>query len=205
MHSLDIPQLDPDPVTQFATWHTDWAATGPADASAMVLATVDAEGQPWQRTVLLKHVDAAGFVFFTNRESNKGVHLAENSRAALHFLWLPASASGVARQVQVQGRVEITAAAEDDRYFASRPRESQLGAWASRQSRPLESRDTLLDRFVAAEHQYAGADVPRPPHWGGYRVVPERIEFWQGGAHRLHDRFVYLRLDEHWHISRLNP
>lgn len=205
MTSLDIPQLDTDPLRQFSAWHAQWTATGPTDASAMVLATVDDEGQPWVRTVLLKICDARGFVFFTNRESNKGEHLDANARAALHFLWLPSTAGGVARQVQVQGVVERTTTAEDETYFASRPRESQLGAWASQQSRPLDSRDVLLERFVAAEHQYAGSNVPRPPHWGGYRVVPERMEFWQGGAHRLHDRFVYQRMDEHWIISRLNP
>lgn len=205
MTALDIPHLDSNPILQFASWHAQWAATGPADASAMVLATVDAQGQPWQRTVLLKICDERGFAFFTNRESNKGEQLSGNARAALHFLWLPTTADGVARQVQVQGTVARTHAAEDDTYFASRPRESQLGAWASQQSRPLDSRDTLLDRFVAAEHQYAGSDVPRPPHWGGYRLVPERMEFWQGGAHRLHDRFVYQRIDEHWILNRLNP
>lgn len=205
MTSLDITQLDSNPLRQFASWHAQWAASAPPDANAMVLATVDANGQPWARTVLLKICDERGFVFFTNRESNKGEQLAASARAALHFLWLPATAAGVARQVQVQGVVERTATAEDDAYFASRPRESQLGAWASQQSRPLDSRDTLLDRFVAAEMKFAGGDVPRPPHWGGYRLLPERIEFWQGGAHRLHDRFVYQRLDEHWVVNRLNP
>jgi pyridoxamine 5'-phosphate oxidase len=205
MTSLAITQLDSDPSRQFADWHRQWAASAPPDANAMVLATVDANGQPWVRTVLLKACDERGFVFFTNRESNKGEQLAANTRAALHFLWLPASSGGIARQVQVQGVVERTGTYEDDAYFASRPRESQLGAWASQQSRPLDSRETLLDRFVAAEMKYAGGAVPRPSYWGGYRLVPERIEFWQGGAHRLHDRFVYQRLDEHWVVSRLNP
>lgn len=205
MISLDIPQLDTDPFRQFSRWHEAWAATGPADASAMLLATVDAHGQPWARTVLLKRADAQGFVFFTNRESNKGVQLAQNARAALHFLWLPLTREIPARQVQVHGHVMHTTPAEDDEYFASRPRESQLGAWASRQSRPLDSRATLTDRFEAATHQYGGGDVPRPPHWGGYCVVPERFEFWQGGAHRLHDRFAYELNAGCWQIARLNP
>ncbi|MFZ5842115.1 MAG: pyridoxamine 5'-phosphate oxidase [Pseudomonadota bacterium] len=203
MTTLDISQLHPDPLAQFAAWHEAWAATG-SDANAfepnaMVLATVDTNGQPWARTLLLKHVDVRGFVFFTNRDSNKGMQLAGNARAALHFLWLPT------RQVQVQGRVEHTSSAEDDTYFASRPRESQLGAWASQQSRPLGSRTALTEAFTRYDRQYAGVAVPRPPHWGGYRVVPERIEFWQAGEHRLHDRFEYRRDGDRWHIQRLNP
>ena len=204
MTTLDISQLHPDPLAQFAAWHGAWATTGPAsgafEPNAMVLATADANGQPWARTVLLKHVAAQGFVFFTNRDSNKGMQLARNARAALHFLWLPT------RQVQVQGRVERTSPAEDDAYFASRPRESQLGAWASQQSRPLGSRTALTEAFTRYDRQYAGVAVPRPPHWGGYRVVPERIEFWQAGEHRLHDRFAYVRNDSGiWTITRLNP
>lgn len=205
MTALDIPQLNPDPVAQFAQWQADWAATGPADASAMLLASVDAAGQPWMRTVLLKLFDGQGFVFFTNRHSNKGTQLAQNAQAALHFLWLSTSPDVPPRQVQVQGRVAFTTPAEDDAYFASRPRESQLGAWASQQSQALDSRETLIDRFDAATQQYAGGTVPRPPHWGGYRLLPQRIEFWQAGAHRLHDRFVYTRHENGWQIARLNP
>lgn len=200
MTFLDIPQLDPDPIAQFAAWLDAWRATQPTEPDAMVLSTADTDGQPWTRTVLLKHVAAQGFVFFTNRDSNKGMQLARNARAALHFLWLPT------RQVQVQGRIEHTSPAEDDAYFASRPRESQLGAWASQQSRPLGSRTALTDAFTRYDRQYAGVAVPRPPHWGGYRVVPERIEFWQAGEHRLHDRFEYVRNDSGiWTITRLNP
>ncbi len=206
MTALDIPQLNSDPVAQFANWFDAWRATGPVEANAMVLATVDADGQPWARTVLLKQFDASGFVFYTNRQSNKGLHLAQNARAALHFLWLPGSADHPARQVQVQGRIAHTGADEDDAYFASRPRESQLGAWASHQSRALDARSVLEDRFDAYTVQFAGDAVPRPPHWGGYRVIPGRIEFWQGGAHRLHDRFAYVRDDSGiWIITRLNP
>ncbi|MFZ5724061.1 MAG: pyridoxamine 5'-phosphate oxidase [Pseudomonadota bacterium] len=205
MSSLDLAQLDPDPLPQFARWFDAWTATRPVDPTAMILSTVDRDGQPWSRTVLLKQQDARGFVFFTNRESNKGEQLADNARAALHFLWLSATPDRPTRQVLVQGTVERTTPTEDDAYFASRPRDSQLGAWASQQSRPLESRAALLARFEALQRQYAGGDVPRPPHWGGYRVLPQRIEFWQAGDHRLHDRFVYTRSGDRWAIARLNP
>lgn len=203
--SLDISQLSPDPLVQFNRWFADWTATGPADPTAMVLSTVDADGQPWSRTVLLKQVDARGFVFFTNRESNKGVQLGANARAALHFLWLSTDPARATRQVMVQGRVERTTAVEDDDYFASRPRESQLGAWASQQGRELASRDVLEERFAAYGKQYAGGAVPRPPYWGGFRLLPARIEFWQAGAHRLHDRFAYGNDSGRWTIVRLNP
>lgn len=200
MSTILISRLERDPVRQFGLWHAEWAATTPPEPYAMVVATVDTDGQPWARTVLLKQFDANGFVFFTNRESNKGRQLLASQRAALHFMWLSTS-----RQVQVQGRVELTSAEEDDAYFASRPRESQLGAWASQQSRPLNARDTLEDRFTAAGNQYAGRDIPRPPYWGGFRVIPERFEFWQAGPHRLHDRFEYTRDGDDWFIQRLNP
>lgn len=200
MNTILISRLDRDPVAQFTAWHAEWAATQPPEPFAVVVATVDADGQPWARTVLLKQFDERGFVFYTNRESNKGRQLLAHPRAAMHFLWLPTS-----RQVQVQGRIELTTAAEDDAYFASRPRESQLGAWASQQSRPLNGRDQLEDRFAAVGKQYAGGDVPRPPYWGGFRLVPERFEFWQAGPHRLHDRFEYTRDGDGWFIQRLNP
>lgn len=205
MDFLDLPQLAADPVAQFRNWFDAWVATKPADPAAMVLSTVDADGQPWSRTVLLKQFDAAGFVFFTNRESNKGMQLGAQPRAALHFLWLSADGKQPNRQVLVQGRVEHTTAAEDDAYFASRPRESQLGAWASQQSRPLASRAVLEKSFADYERQFAGRGVERPPHWGGYRLMPQRVEFWQSGAHRLHDRFVYTHDRARWTIARLNP
>ncbi len=199
MSTLLISRLERNPVAQFRLWFDEWAATRPPEVNAMVVATVDPQGQPWARTVLLKQFDDNGFVFFTNRESNKGRHLLAGQRAALYFQWLNNS-----RQVQIHGRVEMTSAAEDDAYFASRPRESQLGAWASQQSRPLAARDTLEDRFAAYDRQYPDT-VPRPPYWGGFRVTPERYEFWQAGAHRLHDRFEYTRDGDDWFIQRLNP
>lgn len=204
--SLHADALHPDPLAQFTRWFDDWRENQRAQppemmtVDAMILATTGADGLPWARTVLLKQVDARGFVFFTNRDSNKGLQLAANPQAALHFLWLP-----LGRQVLVQGTVEQTTAAEDDAYFASRPRESQLGAWASAQGRPLASRDHLMDRFMAFGNQYAGGDVPRPPYWGGYRLLPRRVEFWQAGAHRLHDRYAYELADGAWRIQRLNP
>lgn len=200
MSTIFISRLERDPVRQFASWREEWIACNPPEVNAMTVSTVDATGQPWVRTVLLKQFDERGFVFYTNRESNKGRQLLASGRAALHFLWLQTS-----RQVQVQGHVELTSAAEDDAYFASRPRESQLGAWASQQSRPLHGRDQLEDRFAAAGNQYAGGDVPRPLYWGGFRLVPERFEFWQAGPHRLHDRFEYTRDGDGWFIQRLNP
>lgn len=200
MNTITISRLERDPVAQFRLWFADWQAASPPELTAMTVSTVDADGQPWVRTVLLKHVDEHGFVFFTNRESNKGRQLIAHPRVALHFLWLQTS-----RQVQVQGRVELTTPAEDDAYFASRGRESQLGAWASQQSRPLNGRDQLENRFAELGKQYADGTVPRPPHWGGFRVIPERFEFWQAGAHRLHDRFEYTDDGDGWFIQRLNP
>ena len=200
MIGLQISRLEHDPGAQGRLGHADWAATTPPEVTAMVVASVDADGQPWARTVLLKQADESGFVFFTNRESNKGRQLDAHPRVALHFLWLTLS-----RQVQVHGRVERTTDAESDAYFATRARESQLGAWASEQSRPLAGRDELERRFRDLEKQHAGQPVPRPPHWGGYRIVPVRFEFWQAGAHRLHDRFEYTRTDDGWDIRRLNP
>lgn len=200
MNSIPISRLERDPVAQFRLWFADWEASMPPELTAMTVSTVDGDGQPWVRTVLMKQFDEQGFVFYTNRGSNKGRQLIAHPRVALHFLWLQTS-----RQVQVQGRVELTSAAEDDAYFATRARESQIGAWASEQSRPLNGRDRLEDRFEAFSRQYADGKVPRPPWWGGFRVIPERFEFWQAGAHRLHDRFEYTREEEGWFIQRLNP
>ena len=189
-----------DPIARFQALFEKAQAVEPHDATAMTLATADAEGRPSARVVLLKGVDARGFVFYTNRESRKGRDLAQNPVAALCIHW-PASQ----QQVRVEGRIEQVCDAESDAYFATRPRESQLGAWASRQSEPLASREELEARVAELAARYPEA-VPRPPHWGGYRVVPARIEMWFAGPARLHDRFQY----EHgpggeWVISRLNP
>ncbi|MBB5015920.1 pyridoxamine 5'-phosphate oxidase [Rehaibacterium terrae] len=174
-------------------------AAGDPEPTAMTLATASRDGRPAARTVLLKGVDARGFVFFTNFDSRKGQHLRENPQAALLFLW-----KTLRHQVQakIEGRVERVSDEEADAYFASRPRMSQLGAWASLQSQTLDSRETFEKRLADYEREFAGGEVPRPPHWGGFRVVPDRIEFWYGAEFRLHERHCYERVDGKW-IKRL--
>lgn len=169
------------------------------EPNAMTLATVDAAGMPDARIVLLKEVDDRGFVFYTNYESRKAQDMRDDPRAALVFHWQP-----LERQVRIQGSVAKVGAAESDAYFKTRPLGSRIGAWASPQSEPIESREWLEKRWQAYEQRY-GADPPRPPQWGGYRLTPERIEFWQGRASRLHDRLVYSRQADGWRISRLAP
>lgn len=170
------------------------------EANAMTLALADADGRPSARQVLLKHVDDGGFVFFSNYRSAKARALAANPRAALVFWWEP-----LARQVRVEGRVERTSAEESDAYFASRPRESQIGAWASPQSEEIGGREFLLAEFERYRQRFGDGPIPRPPHWGGYRVVPDRVEFWQGVPYRLHERLVYLREGEGWSKKVLAP
>ncbi len=171
------------------------------DPEAVALATADAAGMPAVRMVLMKELDAQGFCFYTNMESNKGRDLAANPQAALCFHW-----KSLGRQVRVQGQVQQLPSARADAYFATRHPQSRLGAWASQQSRPLKSRADLEARLHAAEKEYGDADIPRPPYWGGYRVVPDRIEFWQAGEFRLHDRFVFTPdADGVWTAQRLNP
>ncbi len=177
-------------------------ASGEPEPTAMTLATIGAQGRPSARVVLLKAVDARGFVFYTNFDSRKGRQLAANPQAALTFLWKQLR-QGV--QVRIEGTVEPVSAAEADAYFASRPRESQLGAWASLQSQVLDARATFDARYADYEREFAGGDVPRPPHWSGFRVAPEWIEFWYGAAYRLHDRQVYQRVGGQWHRQMLYP
>jgi len=189
-------------IARFIEW-LDAAKADPAvlEPTAMTLATVDAEGKPGARTVLLKQVDEQGFVFYTNSRSRKGQHLAANARAALTFFW-----ASLGRQVLIEGSVAPVTDSEADAYFASRPRISQIGAWASQQSEPLESREVFESRLADIEHRYEGADVPRPPHWTGYRVTPEMIEFWEARDGRLHHRERYFRGAEgHWQWTLLNP
>jgi pyridoxamine 5'-phosphate oxidase len=197
--NLGTPKSVPDPIARFLALFEKAKAVEPHDATAMTLATADARGRPSARVVLLKGADARGFVFFTNRESKKGRDLAENPFAALAIHW-PASQ----QQVRVEGRIEQTTPAESDAYFQSRARESQLGAWASQQSAPLSSREELEARVRELDARYPDA-VPRPPHWGGYRLVPDRIELWFAGPSRLHDRFAYERDGDGWKVTRLNP
>lgn len=176
-----------DPQALFDAWLTEAQAGEPNDPEAMTLATADAAGRPSARMVLLKGRDPRGFVFYSNEESAKGGQLAANPQAALLFHW-----KSLRRQVRIEGRVERVATAEADAYFATRGRDSQLGAWASDQSRPLADRTTFEHRFDAAAARFAGKSVFRPPHWGGYRVVPERIEFWEDRPHRLHHRRLFV-------------
>ncbi len=197
---LDEQTAAADPMTQFHAWFEQYRGTDPLEPTIMTVASVDAAGQPWQRILLLKAYDENGFVFFTNYDSYKGQHFAANAHASLHFFWI-----NLERQVQVQGMVEKISRAEAEAYFHSRPRESQLGAWASAQSRPLADRATLEAQFAEVSKQYEGQDVPLPDYWGGYRLKPARMEFWQGGEHRLHDRLEYSLADREWKKQRLNP
>lgn len=193
--------LAADPMTQFRAWHADYRALDLPEPDAMVVVTVGADGAPSARMVLLKRVNDAGFTFFTNYRSRKAAELAADPRVALHFPW-PA----VARQVIVEGVAERVAAAESDAYFASRPRGSQLGAWASPQSRVVGSRAELAASYAAAERRFAGGEVPRPPHWGGLLVRPHRVEFWAGRPDRLHDRLRYVAAaGGGWVVERLAP
>jgi len=200
-HGLRRADLDPDPFKQFATWFGEAAAAQIPDVNAMALATAGADGAPAVRIVLLKGISEHGFVFYTNYGSEKGRHLEENPRAALNLFWEP-----LERQIRIDGRVEKTSREESEEYFHSRPIGSQLGAWASRQSEVIASRAALEAQLARATEQYGSGVVPLPPHWGGYIVVPRTIEFWQGRANRLHDRFRYARqADGSWLIERLSP
>ena len=203
--TLDAPALDvsdclADPFDQFAVWFMAIQSSGHAEPTAMTLATVDAHGQPSARVVLLKGFDQQGFVFFSNYASRKAGELAGDARAALLFYW-----DQSLRQVRIEGRVERVSEPESDEYFATRPRASQIGAWASPQSAPLADRAALERRVAEFTARFGAEPVPRPPHWGGYRVVPMRFEFWQGRTSRLHDRIVYLRAAQGWTRSRIAP
>ena len=178
-----------DPIALFDAWYAEARASEPNDPNAMALATVDAAGRPSVRMVLLKGHGADGFVFYTNREGRKAADLAAHPQAGLLFHW-----KSLRRQVRVEGPVTLATDAESDAYFASRGRDSQLGAWASDQSRPLDDRATFEARVAEVTARFAGGAVPRPPFWGGYRVKPERIEFWQDRAHRLHERRLFTHV-----------
>jgi pyridoxamine 5'-phosphate oxidase len=193
--------LADDPFSQFAAWMADTVAAGLPEPTAMVLATVSGDGRPRARTVLLKNYDAGGFTFYTNRTSRKGSDLAEVPRACLLFPW-----HAIRRQVIVEGPVSPLTTAESEPYFRSRPHGSQIGAWTSRQSTVIDSRAELDDRYAELSRRWPeGTEVPMPDFWGGYRVIPEVVEFWQGRPNRLHDRLRYRRVGEAWLIERLAP
>ncbi|MGI8606003.1 MAG: pyridoxamine 5'-phosphate oxidase [Gaiellaceae bacterium] len=189
-----------DPMEQFARWFDEARALGPPLPEAMTLATSDADGRPSARIVLLHGVEASGFVFHTNYESRKGRELDANPWAALVLYWQP-----LGRQVRVEGSVERVSEQESAQYFRTRPRGGQLGAWASRQSEPIESREVLEERVRELGREHEGRKIPLPPFWGGYRLRPDRIELWQHGEDRLHDRFRYERRDGGWTLERLAP
>ena len=194
-------QLDPDPFKQFARWFADAEQAELPLRNAMTLARASRAGKPLARMVLLKEVDARGFVFYTNYQGRKARELKENPFASLVFYWQPLS-----RQVRVEGAVERVAADESDRYFASRPRGHQLEAHVSAQSQVIKDRVFLEEQFESFTQKFAGQEIPRPAHWGGYRLIPETLEFWQEGEHRLHDRLRYRRVDDdQWVIERLAP
>ena len=193
--------LADNPLEQFGRWMDQAITAAIPDPNAMTIATVDAAGQPSQRIVLLKNLDTKGFVFYTNLNSRKAQELKQNPKISLHFPW-----HMLERQVKVCGSVEPLSKAEVLKYFVNRPRESQLGAWASQQSRPISSRALLMQQFESMKNKFAKGEIPLPDFWGGFRVKPHQIEFWQGGAHRLHDRFQYnLHADNSWVIERLEP
>jgi pyridoxamine 5'-phosphate oxidase len=190
-----------DAMKQFEQWWQEAVNSAIEEVNACTLATIDEHQSPCARIVLLKGIDAAGLVFFTNYESHKGQQLIKHPKACMVFFW-----KELERQIRVSGSVEPIAATESDRYFQSRPLESQLGAWASQQSRPIESRQALEAQFEQTKITYQRNDVPRPPHWGGFRLVPESIEFWQGRPGRMHDRLQYTRQEgESWKMQRLQP
>jgi pyridoxamine 5'-phosphate oxidase len=198
---LGRQEMDADPFAQFSQWFEQATAMKVHEPNAMTLATVTENGAPYQRTVLLKSFDATGFVFFSNYGSRKAQHLTLNPRVSLLFPWIT-----LERQVIIHGSVEKISEAESWKYFSSRPRESQIGAWVSNQSEVIESREVLVRRLAEIEEKFAVGEIPLPPFWGGYRVEPEAIEFWQGGPARLHDRFFYQRENGGgWKIDRLSP
>lgn len=200
MGGLQRTDLNDDPIVQFKIWLEEIFDFEMTDPTAMVLATVDSQGQPSQRIVLLKQVNEQGFEFFTNKDSDKGLDIEKNPKVSLHFPW-----HSTERQVKINGVAKPVSDAENEAYFASRPRESQLAAWASQQSQPIDSKKDLLNAYEQYELQYP-EEVPKPEYWGGYRVEPQLIEFWQGGDKRLHDRFVYERQPYgKWLIQRVSP
>ena len=197
---LSRESLLDNPFDQFTLWMNQAIEAKVQDPTAMSVATVNSQGKPWQRMVLLKGFNEQGFVFYTNLGSRKAKEIENNAQVSLHFPWLQLD-----RQVIVGGRAERLSTAEVIKYFVSRPRDSQLAAWASKQSSHIHSRQALETQFAQIKQKFAKGEIPLPDFWGGYRVVPEEIEFWQGGESRLHDRFYFKRDDDEWSIARLSP
>ncbi len=197
---LSRESLLDNPFDQFTLWMNQAIEAKVQDPTAMSVATVNSQGKPWQRMVLLKGFNEQGFVFYTNLGSRKAKEIENNAQVSLHFPWLQLD-----RQVIVGGRAERLSTAEVIKYFVSRPRDSQLAAWASKQSSHIHSRQALETQFAQIKQKFAKGEIPLPDFWGGYRVVPEEIEFWQGGESRLHDRFCFKRDDDEWNIARLSP
>lgn len=201
LQGLSVSDVNPNPFIQFRQWFDQALAAQLPEPNAMTVATVTPDGKPRARMVLLKGFDERGFVFYTNYNSQKGQELAQNPQASLVFWW-----AELERQVRISGRTEKASESESDEYFYSRPLNSRLGAWASNQSEVIESREALEQRMQELQIKYQNQDVKRPPHWGGFRVIPAEIEFWQGRSNRLHDRLLYTRLDDgSWKIVRLSP
>jgi pyridoxamine 5'-phosphate oxidase len=197
---LSEENVHPNPFVQFDVWFQEARGLGTMEANAMTLSTASPDGKPSARIVLLKDVDERGFVFYTNYESAKGTAIQANPRVCLNFFW-----GELERQVRIYGVAEKISRDESETYFRSRPKESQLGAWASQQSNVITGREVLEERFRALEQEYNGKEIPLPPFWGGYRVAPSEIEFWQGRVGRLHDRIVYANNGAKWMLSRLSP
>jgi pyridoxamine 5'-phosphate oxidase len=201
LSELKESDLDPDPIQQFRFWYEEAMESGFIHPNAFTLATSTIDGKPSARQLLLKDFDEKGFVFYTNSNSKKGKELANNPFAAICFWW-----DKLERQVRIEGKIELVPGYEAEEYYASRPRGSQLGAWASDQSSVIAKREILEDRVLKLEAQYRDKEVPRPPHWNGYRLIPGSIEFWQGRDNRLHDRLRYrLQSDGKWLVERLAP
>ena len=201
LQGLSVSDVNPNPFIQFKQWFDQALTAQLPEPNAMTVATVTPDGKPRARMVLLKGFDERGFVFYTNYNSQKGQELAQNPQASLVFWW-----AELERQVRICGRTEKASESESDEYFYSRPLNSRLGAWASNQSEVIESREVLERRLQEFKSKYENEEIPRPPHWGGLRVIPTEIEFWQGRPSRLHDRLLYSRLDNHtWKIERLSP